>query len=70
MVSGLLSKLNRYRNKSEEEKELIRIQMSENYYNRTEGLVKRRKPLKFTKKSGFKNRNPHIKKELNDNKKS
>ena len=62
MVSGSLSKLNRYRKKSEEEKELIRIQMSENYYNKTEGLVKRRKPLKFTEKSGFKNRNNVLKK--------
>jgi len=57
MVSGSLSQLNRYRNKSEEKKEELRIQMSENYYKRTEGKVKRRKqPLKFTKNSEFKNR--------------
>ena len=57
MVSGSLSQLNRYRNKSEEEKEALRIQMSENYYKRTEGKVKRRKqPLKFTKNPEFKNR--------------
>ena len=57
MASGSLSQLNRYRNKSEEEKEALRIQMSENYYKKTEGKVKRRKrPLKFTKNPEFKNR--------------
>ena len=57
MVSGSLSQLNRYRNKSEEEKEKLRVQMSENYYKKTEGKVKRRKrPLKFTKNPEFKSR--------------
>ncbi len=42
MVSGQLTILNRYRNKSEEEKEKIRNGMAENYYKKTEGKVKRR----------------------------
>lgn len=59
MVSGSLSNLNKYRNKSEEEKEVIKIRISEYYYKKTEGTKKRiNKPSIFTKESGYKNRKP------------
>ncbi len=66
MVTGQLSSTNRYKRKSEEEKEELRIKMSENYRKKTEGKVKRRKnPLKFTN-SGFKNRIHTLQSESNE----
>jgi len=70
MSQGYISKTSRYKNLPEEEREKLKIRMAENYYRRTEGKRKRRIiQQKFVKNPEFKNRNPHIKKELNDNEK-
>ncbi len=64
MARGYLSSTNRYKRISEEEREKLRIQMSENYYKKTENKVKKRKttPQKFVKNPNQKNRSPYMKK--------
>ncbi len=70
MARGYLSATSRYKKLPEEEREVLKIKMAENYYKRTEGIRKRKtKAQKFVKNPEFKNRNPHIKSELNDDKK-
>ncbi len=69
MGQGYISKTSRYKNLPEEEREKLKIRMAENYYKRTEGKKRKTRAQKFVKNPNFKNRNPHIKSELNDDKK-
>lgn len=61
MPQGYLSSTSRYKNKSEEEKEKLRIQMAKNYYKKTEGKVSRVK-----KETNFKNGNKNRKYLINE----